>query len=173
MSLDDLWHVVHATAADFNCILVENFLKFVASPKMFWYPLKECLCNVCRNGFAKVWVKVLNDNITRTYKKVPPKSKTSLNLEAKSIAELINLKDCIKCIAGTPAFIAFKDHELDYWKNQSCRLINLAKIELGKVSKLMIEKINKKLISELHLSHWKNTDSVLKLFIDISNKKDS
>ena len=81
---------------------------------MLWYPLKECLCNVCRNGFAKVWVKVLNDNITRTYKKVPPKSKTSLNLEAKSIAELINLKDCIKSIAGTPAFIAFKDHKLDY-----------------------------------------------------------
>ena len=36
----------------------------------------------------------------------------------------------------------------------------------------MIEKINKKLISELHFNQWKNTNSVLKWFIDISNKKD-
>ena len=36
----------------------------------------------------------------------------------------------------------------------------------------MIEKINKKLISELHFNQWKNTNTVLKWFIDMSNKKD-
>ena len=39
--------------------------------------------------------------------------------------------------------------------------------------KLIIEKINKKLISELHFSQWRKTDSVLKWFTDIPNKKDS
>ena len=33
--------------------------------------------------------------------------------------------------------------------------------------------MNKNLISELHFNQWKNIDSVLKRFIDISNKKDS
>ena len=55
MPLDDLWHIVHATVADFNCTGVENFV--CASWKMFCYQLKECFCSVCWNGFAKGWVK--------------------------------------------------------------------------------------------------------------------
>ena len=44
MSLDDIWHIVHATVADFNCIEVENFVKLVASWEMFRYQLKYLLC---------------------------------------------------------------------------------------------------------------------------------
>ena len=65
VSLDDSWHIVHATLADFNCISVENFVKLVASWKMFCYHLKECLCNVCRNGFAKAWVKPYYVSLSR------------------------------------------------------------------------------------------------------------
>ena len=57
MSIDDICHIVHATVADFNCIAVENFVKFAAFWKTFCYQLKECLCDVCWNGFAKGWVK--------------------------------------------------------------------------------------------------------------------
>ena len=106
------------------------------------------------------------------HKKAPSKLETSINVEAKNIAELINLDDHIKFIARTPAFITLKDHKPDFRQNPSCRLINPAKNELGKVSKLIIEKVNQKLISELHFNQWKNTNSVLKWFIDISNKKD-
>ena len=35
--------------------------------------------------------KLLHDNVTKTYKKVPPKLETSINLEAKNIAKLIKL----------------------------------------------------------------------------------
>ena len=105
------------------------------------------------------------------YKKAPPKLKTSINIEAKNIAQLINLDGRIECIARTLAFITLKDHKPDFRQNPSCRLINQAKNELGKVSKLIIENINKKLISELHFKQWKNANSVLKWFIDISNKR--
>ena len=57
MSLDDFWHIIHATVADFNCIAVENFVKLVASWKMFCYQLKECLCNV--NKPFQNWVGIL------------------------------------------------------------------------------------------------------------------
>ena len=60
MSLDHFWHIVHATVADFNCIATENFVKFATSWKMFYYQLKECLCNVSWNGLAKGWVKIWN-----------------------------------------------------------------------------------------------------------------
>ena len=105
--------------------------------------------------------KLLHDNVTKKYKKAPPKLETSINLEAKNIAELIHLDDRIECIARTSAFITLRDHKPDFRQNPSCRLINPAKNELGKVSKLIIEKINEKLISELHFNQWKNTHSVL------------
>ena len=37
--------------------------------------------------------KLLHDNIRKTYEKASPKLETSINLEAKNIAELINLDD--------------------------------------------------------------------------------
>ena len=108
----------------------------------------------------------------KRYKKAPAKLETSINLEAKNIAELINLDDCIECTARTPPFITLKDHKPDFRQNPLCQSINPAKNELGKVSKLIIEKISGKLISELHFNQWKNTDSILKWFIRISNKND-
>ena len=39
--------------------------------------------------------KLLHD-VTKTHKKTPPKLETSINLEAKNIAELIDLEDVVK-----------------------------------------------------------------------------
>ena len=58
--------------------------------------------------------KPLHGNTTKRYKKAPPKLETSINLEAKNIAELINLDDHIECIARIPAFITLKDHKPDF-----------------------------------------------------------
>ena len=35
MSLDNFWHIAHATVAAFNCIAIENFVKLVASWEIF------------------------------------------------------------------------------------------------------------------------------------------
>ena len=50
----------------------------------------------------------------KKHRKAPPKLETSTNLEAKSAAELINLDDCIQCIARTSAFITLKDYKRDF-----------------------------------------------------------
>ena len=93
-----------------------------------------------------------------------------MNLKAKYIAELINLDDRIEYIGRLPTFITLKDHKRDFRQNPSCRLIDPMKDEHGR---LIILKINKKLMSDLYFNQWKNTDSVLKWFIDISKKKGS
>ena len=58
--------------------------------------------------------KLLHDKVIKTYKKAPPKLETSINLEAKNTAELMNLDDRIECIARTPAFITLKDYKPDF-----------------------------------------------------------
>ena len=75
---------------------------------------------------------------------MPPKLETSITLDGKNIAELINVDDCIECIARTPAFITLKVHKLEFHQNLSCRLNNPATKKLGKVNKLVIDKIIKK-----------------------------
>ena len=82
--------------------------------------------------------------LSQKHKKTPPKLEISINLEAKNIAEFINLDESIECLAKTPGFITLKENKPDFRKNPSCRLFNPAKNELGKVSKLIIEKIKKK-----------------------------
>ena len=58
--------------------------------------------------------KLLHDNVAKTYKKETIKLETSINLEAKNIAELINLDDRIECIARTPVFIILKYPKSDF-----------------------------------------------------------
>jgi hypothetical protein len=45
-------------------------------------------------------------------------------------------------MAETEAFITLKDHKDNVESNPKCRLINPAKRELGKVSKVILDSIN-------------------------------
>ena len=78
---------------------------------------------------------------SRKHKRALPKLKISINLEARSIVELINLGERIDFIARTLGFITHKDHKLDFRQNALGRLINPGKNKLGKVSKLIIQEI--------------------------------
>ena len=51
-----------------------------------------------------------------------------------------------------------------------CRLLNPCKSELGKISKLILEKANKYLADLLSLNQWKNSDMVINWFSSIKNK---
>ena len=124
--------------------LKENIVKIKQSPNVFTFAGKTS--NICEMR-KQQHNKLLHDNVKKTYKKVPPKLKTSVNVEAKNITELINLDERIKCMVRTPAFITLKDHKPGFRQHSSCQLINPVK-----VSELIIEKINKKLISELHFN---------------------
>ena len=99
-------------------------IKFRSVKDTFQKKLKEVIPNIKQspNAFvladktsnvyempAQQHKKFLHDNIIETCKKATPKLETSINLEAKDIAELINLDDSIEYITRTPAFIALKD----------------------------------------------------------------
>ena len=53
-----------------------------------------------------------------------------------------------------------------------CQLINPSKNEVGKISKIVLEKINKKLLKELDFNQWKNTDDAIRWFRNIQNKSE-
>ena len=118
----------------------------------------------------KEYKKLLRNNVTKTYRKAPPRLEKAINLEAKEIAKNINLDDRIECIAKNNAFVTLKDHKQNFRSAIPCRLINPCKSELGKIIKIMLENINKTLIEQLNVNQRKNTESVIHWFKSIQQK---
>ena len=86
--------------------------------------------------------KLLNDNITAVYKRTDENIVKSINKEAKAIAFKLNLHDRIECHSRSPAFITLKDYKDGFVNNSKCRLLDPAKTQIGKVSKIELYKIN-------------------------------
>ena len=68
------------------------------------------------------------------------------------------------------SFIIIKDHKENFDNHSTispARLINPAKNELGRIRKLILDKINKKISQKFELNQWKNTDVVIDWFKQI------
>ena len=69
---------------------MENIPKIKQSPNVFVFA--ENSSNIYEFP-EQQHKKILHNKVTKKYKKVPLKFETSINLEAKSIADLFNLDD--------------------------------------------------------------------------------
>ena len=114
---------------------------------------------------------LLQKNITKTYKKVQTNTMNSIELEAKEIARKLHLQDRVNTTAKREAFITLKDHKPNFANNPTCRLINPAKSEIGKISKQILDQINKTIVNHFHLNQWKNTRAVLNWLNGIQHKE--
>ena len=112
----------------------------------------------------------MTDNITKTYKLGNDNLTEDINSELKNIASNLSIADRVDTMAKRNAFITLKDHKDNFDSNPKCRLINPAKSELGKVSKVILDEINNKIRSILNVNQWKNSLSVIDWFRDINNK---
>ena len=114
--------------------------------------------------------KLLQDNITKFYKKANTNSIRSINKEAKTIAEDLKLDDRIEPFSQDETFITLKDHKGNFQNNTKCRLINPAKSEIGIISKHYIETINNAIREKTQVNQWRNTKLVIEWFKAIKNK---
>ena len=67
-------------------------------------------------------------------------------------------------------YIIVKDHKEDFPHKISCRLINPSKSDIGKLSKIILDKINSDALSSVQVNQWKNTQAVIEWFKNIRNK---
>lgn len=115
--------------------------------------------------------KLLSNNITKTYKKAPERIEDAINLEAKCIAEKLQLDDRIEHMGKRQAFITLKDHKEDFRSKPACRLLNPTKSEIGKTSKIILERINTELRNKIGVNQWKNSGEVIEWFKSIEEKQ--
>ena len=86
--------------------------------------------------------KLLQNAITSKYKKVARKIKDKIKKGGKRI---LNDKDLVKRLhinGYSNCFITMKDHKENFGNKPSVRLINLAKNQIGRISKVILDKIN-------------------------------
>ena len=121
----------------------------------------------------KEYDKLLSDNVTKNYKKSNLDMVNEINNEASTISNKLKLNDRIQCIANNEAFITIKDHKPNFPNTVACRLLNPCKSEIGKISKIYLEKINCSIRTSSNLNQWRNTKSVIDWFKDIPNKHQS
>jgi len=109
-------------------------------------------------------------NIQKEYKKTSKTQIKNVNREAKEIAQELELEERVETMAERECFITLKDHKPEFVNSPTCRLINPAKTELGKVSKQIIERIIKETKETTGVNIWRNTHEAIKWFKDIPNK---
>ena len=113
---------------------------------------------------------LIMNSITSTYKKANNNINKQINMDRKN---LMRDKEVIKRMETNEegnSFITIKDHKENFDNHPTVRPINPAKYELGRISKLILDKINKKISQKFELNQWKDTDVVIDWFKQIKNK---
>ena len=66
-------------------------------------------------------MKLLKDNISKTYKKMGHNIYNKINKEAKYIANNYGVSERVECLSKSNTFISLKDHEPNFSSNPKCR----------------------------------------------------
>ena len=80
---------------------------------------------------APEYNRLLNDNVTKTYRKADIKQISNIDDKARSISKALNIDDRVESMAMKEAFITLKDHKDNFANRPTCRLINPSKTEVG------------------------------------------
>lgn len=120
--------------------------------------------------------QLVKNNITKDYKQAPPSALNEANRKAREVAEELELDDRIQVHSENPAFVSLKDHKENFrckdLGKKPCRLINPAKPDVGKVSKIILQAVTSEIKLKTGLNQWQSTDEVLHWFQEFKNKQD-
>ena len=112
-----------------------------------------------------------NNAVTSNYKEVNNSIKKKINMASKQILKGIEILNCIEINEENNCFFTLKDHKDNFANNPQVRLINPAKNELGRISKVILDKINLAIREHFRFNQWKNTQNVIDWFNEIPDNK--
>ena len=110
-------------------------------------------------------------NINQEYKIESAENVDKVTKKHANIVTKLGIEERVFKTIPREAFITVKDHKEDFPNNIKCRLINLAKPDIGKVSKQILENAIFVIKSKTAFNHWRNTQEVIAWFQNIKNKK--
>ena len=108
--------------------------------------------------------------VTSKYKKASGKIKEKIEKGGVKFAKKAGILDRMDQSGDNNCFITLKDHKENFQDNPTTRLINPAKNEVGRISKVILDKINSSLKQKLGVNQWKSSQMVIDWFKSIENK---
>ena len=114
--------------------------------------------------------KLLTENVTNIYKHAEEGTVNAINDDLMQLASKLDISGRVDRTSENPAFITLKDHKPNFENHPKCRLINPSKSSLGKVSKVILDRINNDICDQVHVNQWRNSTDVISWFINIKDK---
>ena len=170
---DSLWNLVRniefrAVQNNFQDKMKQDIQSIKQSPKLVVPADKSSnLYKMDKDEYTNHLV----NNITRAYKKARGTKQEAINKKAYEIAKKLDLEDRMQCLQTSEAFITVKDHKEGFPANPSFRLINPSKTDIGRISKAILDRINKELLGRTNVNQWKSDKEVIGWFKGITNKR--
>jgi hypothetical protein len=126
---------------------------------------KKYIRNICRKLQQNFKRKC-----SRSYKVSTNDVLEDINSDLSEIANDLSISDRIETTAPKNEFVTVKDHNENFKTNPKFRLINPAKSELGKISKITLDNINSQIRKRTKVNEWKISLSIIDWFNNIKNK---
>ena len=114
---------------------------------------------------------LLEKNIQKEYRKAPENEINLVNQKSAEIAKVLKLDDRMKMHTTTECYLTIKDHKEEFMSKMPCRLINPAKSDIQKVSKIILDEVCTKIREIKNPNQWRNTAAVIDWFTKLENKK--
>ena len=108
--------------------------------------------------------KLLDNEVTKFYKKAPPTIENEINREANRLASKLELAGRVDQYSLKSAFITLKDHKSNFLNDPCCRLLNPSKTSMGKISQQIVQEICESLRIALNINQWRSTLDCIKWF---------
>ena len=113
----------------------------------------------------------IKDSITSDYRKVEVSKVEECNLKMANIAKSLELEDQMEGIVPSNCFMTIKDQKSDFPTNIHVRVIAPSKADVGKASKVILQKIVLELNNILNLNQWRDPAEVTNWFKGIKLKR--
>ena len=78
---------------------------------------------------------MMHENVTKTYNKCNTNKSNSKSFQEKQIASKLKIDDHVQKLDENETYVTIKDHKEGFPEKISCRLINLSKTDVEKISK--------------------------------------
>ena len=100
-------------------------------------------------------------DVQKCYKKEKIQKFQKINKEHIQIATTLDIEDRVFKTSQQDCFVTLKDHKSNFKEKPQVRINNPAKLELGRVSKKILEEKIHIIRKKSKFNHWKNTHSVI------------
>ena len=121
---------------------------------------------------VSTYKKMRHSVVTKDYKACSQNEVSKVNLNTLHLIKTYepDLESRVEVFTHSEAFMTLKDHKMNFVSKMAVRLLNPAKPQLGKITKVKLQRINSEIRSIEKLNQLQSTNGAIKWFNGLKHK---